>query len=80
MGIEKFLKIIKFVWHETEIETLIFIGVVISVFYFLNPEISLDSFTVWLVVMAIFYVIFWLVTLASFILSVSSGHLGKGGS
>jgi hypothetical protein len=79
MGIEKFLKIIKFFWYETEIEILIFIGVVISVFYFLNPETSLASFAIWMVVMAVIYVIFWLIILTSFILSVSSGQLGKGG-
>lgn len=80
MMIEKFFKMLRFFWRETEIGTLIFIGVVISVFYFLNPETSLASFVIWMVVMAVIYIVFWLIILSSFIFSVASGQLSEGGS
>lgn len=79
--IEKFFKMLRFFWRETEIDVLVFVVVIVSGWWCWNMDSSLIYFTNWLIVIAFLYGVCWLVCLGALFLLLGSGKLDskKGG-
>ena len=59
MMIEKFFKMLRFFWRETEIGTLLFVGVVVASHWIWKTDSAIIGLSLGLLILLLLYIIFW---------------------